>query len=71
MAVDGSSGDGPPEGQRAVKMTLNLLDYIGFIAKNYWDIEDDFARLAGSANCQNMEKNWALCPGDTQPAEGK
>ncbi len=30
-----------PEGQRAVKMTLNLLDYIGFIAKNYWDIEDD------------------------------
>lgn len=30
-----------PEGQRAVKMTLNLLDYIGFIAKNYWEIEDD------------------------------
>jgi hypothetical protein len=30
-----------PEGQQAVKMTLNLLDYIGFIAKNYWDIEDD------------------------------
>jgi len=41
MAVDVSSGDDLPEGQRAVKMTLNLLDYIGFIAKNYWDIEDD------------------------------
>ena len=47
MAVDGSSGDGPPEGQRAVKMTLNLLDYIGFIAKNYWDIEDDFLDWLG------------------------
>jgi len=41
MAVDGGMEDGLPEGQRAVKMTLNLLDYIGFIAKNYWDIEDD------------------------------
>jgi hypothetical protein len=40
-AVDGRSGNGLPEGQRAVKMTLNLFDYIGFIAKNYWDIEDD------------------------------
>jgi hypothetical protein len=41
MALDGGSEDGLPDGQRAVKMTLNLLDYIGFIAKNYWDIEDD------------------------------
>jgi hypothetical protein len=41
MAVNGAEKDGFPEGQRAVKMTLNLLDYIGFIAKNYWDIEDD------------------------------
>lgn len=30
-----------PEGQRYVKMTLNCLDYIGFIAKHYWEIEDD------------------------------
>lgn len=30
-----------PEGQQAVKKALNCLDYIGFIAKNYWDIEDD------------------------------
>ncbi len=42
MAAEGGQDDGLPEGQRAVKMTLNLLDYIGFIAKNYWDIEDDF-----------------------------
>jgi hypothetical protein len=42
MAVrDGDPATGLPEGQRAVKMTLNLLDYIGFIAKNYWDVEDD------------------------------
>jgi hypothetical protein len=39
MAVDDE--EDLPEGQRAVKMTLNLLDYIGFIARNYWDIEDD------------------------------
>jgi hypothetical protein len=37
----GEQVDGMPEGQRAVKMTLNLFDYIGFIAKNYWEIEDD------------------------------
>ena len=41
MSYHGSQEDGIPEGQQAVKMTLNLLDYIGFIAKNYWDIEDD------------------------------
>jgi hypothetical protein len=41
MAAEGGQDDVLPEGQRAVKMTLNLLDYIGFIAKNYWDIEDD------------------------------
>jgi len=33
--------DGLPEGQRAVKMTLNCFDYIGFIAVHYWEIEDD------------------------------
>ena len=30
-----------PEGQNAVKMTLNCFDYIGFIADHYWDMEDD------------------------------
>ena len=30
-----------PEGQRAVKLTLNCFDYIGFIAKHYWDIDAD------------------------------
>lgn len=32
---------GLPEGQVAVKLTLNCFDYIGFIAKHYWDIDDD------------------------------
>lgn len=41
MAGEKGQEDGLSEGQRAVKMTLNLLDYIGFIAKNYWDTEDD------------------------------
>jgi len=41
MTYHGNQENGIPEGQQAVKMTLNLLDYIGFIAKNYWDIEDD------------------------------
>jgi hypothetical protein len=41
MAAGEEAEGGMTEGQRAVKMTLNLLDYIGFIAKNYWDIEDD------------------------------
>ncbi len=35
------SPDRLPEGQQAVKRTLNLLDYIGFIARSYWDIEAD------------------------------
>jgi len=35
------SADKLPEGQQAVKLTLNCFDYIGFIAKHYWDIEDD------------------------------
>ena len=30
-----------PEGQKAVKLTLNCFDYIGFIANHYWDIDDD------------------------------
>ena len=30
-----------PEGQKAVKLTLNCFDYIGFIANHYWEIEDD------------------------------
>jgi len=41
MSYNGNQEVGIPEGQQAVKMTLNLFDYIGFIAKNYWDIEDD------------------------------
>jgi hypothetical protein len=32
---------GLPEGQNAIKMTLNCLDYIGFIAKHYWEVEKD------------------------------
>jgi len=35
------SADRLPEGQQAVKLTLNCFDYIGFIAKHYWDIEED------------------------------
>ena len=30
-----------PEGQKAVKLTLNCFDYIGFIAIHYWDVDDD------------------------------
>ncbi|RJP49078.1 MAG: hypothetical protein C4583_13115 [Anaerolineaceae bacterium] len=30
-----------PEGQNALKLTLNCFDYIGFIADHYWEIEDD------------------------------
>jgi hypothetical protein len=33
--------DGLPEGQNALKLTLNCFDYIGFIANHYWEIEDD------------------------------
>ncbi len=32
---------GLPEGQVAVKLTLNCLDYIGFIADHYWEVEKD------------------------------
>jgi hypothetical protein len=32
---------GLSEGQTAVKLTLNCFDYIGFIARHYWDIDDD------------------------------
>ncbi|HEY5730642.1 MAG TPA: hypothetical protein VIS72_11360 [Anaerolineales bacterium] len=32
---------GLPEGQSAVKMTLNCFDYIGFIASHYWEVEAD------------------------------
>jgi len=41
MAMESGQGVHLPDGQRAVKTTLNCLDYIGFIAKHYWDIEDD------------------------------
>lgn len=30
-----------PDGQKAVKLTLNCFDYIGFIASHYWEIEKD------------------------------
>ena len=30
-----------PEGQNAVKLTLNCFDYIGFIAIHYWEVEAD------------------------------
>lgn len=32
---------GIPEGQKSIKLTLNCFDYIGFIADNYWEIDDD------------------------------
>lgn len=35
------STTGMPEGQHAVKLTLNCFDYIGFISIHYWDMEDD------------------------------
>lgn len=41
MATENGQAHELPAGQRAVKMTLNCLDYIGFTAKNYWDVEDD------------------------------
>ena len=37
----GTKDDDLPEGQTAVKLTLNCFDYIGFIANHYWDIDDD------------------------------
>jgi flagellar basal body-associated protein FliL len=36
-----SSITGLPEGQHAIKQTLNCIDYIGFIASHYWDVDDD------------------------------
>jgi hypothetical protein len=41
MKTTRGNKDGLPEGQEAVKITLNCFDYIGFIAVHYWDIEDD------------------------------
>ena len=32
---------GLPEGQKAVKLTLNCFDYIGFVASHYWEVEND------------------------------
>lgn len=41
--MEHADGDGSdlPEGQRYLKQTLNCFDYIGFIANNYWEIEED------------------------------
>ncbi len=41
--MSGSVGSttGLPEGQHAVKLTLNCFDYIGFIASHYWEVEAD------------------------------
>ena len=41
MRVKRDSVEAIPEGQKAVKQTLNCFDYIGFIANHYWEIEDD------------------------------
>ena len=42
MSRHGEAKDGElPEGQKAIKLTLNCLDYIGFIANHYWDIDED------------------------------
>jgi hypothetical protein len=41
MKTTRGNKDGLPDGQEAVKITLNCFDYIGFIAVHYWDIEDD------------------------------
>lgn len=45
MACENRMVGGLPEGQRSVKMTLNCLDYIGFIVKHYWDIKEEDASL--------------------------
>ena len=34
-------GDEIPEGQKAIKLTLNCFDYIGFIADHFWDADED------------------------------
>ena len=41
MAREPERGDDLPQGQRFLKLTLNMLDYIGFIAGHYWEIEED------------------------------
>ena len=41
MVGAASSTTNLPEGQNAVKMTLNCFDYIGFIASHYWEVEKD------------------------------
>lgn len=41
MARPDGKVDELPEGQKAVKLTLNCFDYIGFIANHYWDIDED------------------------------
>ena len=38
--MSGTTGN-LPEGQSAVKLTLNCFDYIGFIASHYWEVEQD------------------------------
>jgi hypothetical protein len=41
MKGAGRNKDEIPEGQKAVKLTLNCFDYIGFIAAHYWETEAD------------------------------
>ena len=41
MSGAGGESTGIPEGQNAVKLTLNCFDYIGFIAGHYWEVESD------------------------------
>jgi hypothetical protein len=41
MSVETGNTSSLPEGQKAVKMTLNFFDYIGFIASHYWKVEGD------------------------------
>jgi hypothetical protein len=41
MAPENEMENTMPEGQRAVKLTLNCFDYIGFVANNYWEIKED------------------------------
>lgn len=41
MKKTARSKDGLPEGQNALKLTLNCFDYIGFIASHYWETEKD------------------------------
>jgi hypothetical protein len=41
MKGGGRNKNDMPEGQKAVKLTLNCFDYIGFIAAHYWETEAD------------------------------